>query len=838
MAFTISIYNRKGTKLKVAVDIPGASLAGASFNYSSSTGKMNFIFTYDGTKTVKGSFIPDTPNISGVSKSPMTITPDYVTGPHGEKESFSLYESYEGAPAGAYTISYVSDGSPVPPTTGVSEVPLPIPRSHKETPEGDFVLEKGWYYDELRTQEALSGDTLYKDTTLYVLFGNDSATVTVYSADGGTVLGRTTTRYGYISAQFGEIPEGTATLSLTEGGTDITDYITFPLNLSQDEELLGLAYTQGAAVPDIPFNFSTVSTEFYIGDKYNLYLVVKIQQPTPTYTLTYDTAGGVLERGYSNPTTGLTEIPLNLPVVQRTGYFFAGWYRNRGLTFEVVPGSPLTRDTTIYAKMVANSASIDVILYQNKAETNRVNKKPYLVEVETITGTFRQSVNILQPVITIEYDQVPRFNYIYISTFGRYYFITSITNINKNVYELSCRCDTLYTYMTSIRGLYAYVARNENTYNNFVLDSVYPSQCGVTRTKGSLVSGSSWSSSDTMISGSVSDYKVMIQVNGTLRNASNNTIPTKWYCPTFVNTVTGARNFLDTARNYYSDIDKPALSHVLACKWLPYSIRHDDTAIYRWYTPALVPSSYITFGTGTYAAYTPQRIVEDHTWTIAVRGVKSADPFYLNFSPFTNIYMTFLPFGRFELDTQRIYGRTPVNGEYRIYIRTRTNSSTGQSALYWGTDPGDISTYLGSANVSIDIPILSSNYNIAKVVSGAATVVGSVATAIASGGASVPATMAGLGGALAVGEGLRSAESGIQGGGEGTIDAYPTVEVLRKGLAGSAYSLRGRPLYRYVPLRTLSGFTQVDSVHVEGLPSATEAEVSEIESLLKSGVIL
>ena len=297
MAFTISIYNRKGTKLKVSVDIPGTSLAGASFGYSSSTGKMNFVFTYDGNKTVKGSFIPDTPSISGVSKSPMTITPDYATGPHTEKESFSLYESYSGAPTGAYTISYVSDGFPVPSTAGVSEVPVRIPHSYKENQEGGFTPEKGWYYDELRTQEAHSGDTLYKDTTLYALFGDTMATVTVYSADGATVLGTASTGYGYISAQCGEVPEGTVTLSLTEAMTDIVDYITFPLNLSQDEELLGLAYTQGASVPDIPFNFSTVHTEFYIGDKYNLYLVVKTQQPTPTYTLTYDTAGGVLEKG-------------------------------------------------------------------------------------------------------------------------------------------------------------------------------------------------------------------------------------------------------------------------------------------------------------------------------------------------------------------------------------------------------------------------------------------------------------------------------------------------------------------------------------------------------------
>ena len=48
----------------------------------------------------------------------------------------------------------------------------------------------------------------------------------------------------------------------------------------------------------------------------------------------------------------------------------------------------------------------------------------------------------------------------------------------------------------------------------------------------------------------------------------------------------------------------------------------------------------------------------------------------------------------------------------------------------------------------------------------------------------------------------------------------------------------GRPSGKSAVLGSLTGFTVVDSVHVEGLATATSDEVTEVERLLKQGVIL
>lgn len=50
--------------------------------------------------------------------------------------------------------------------------------------------------------------------------------------------------------------------------------------------------------------------------------------------------------------------------------------------------------------------------------------------------------------------------------------------------------------------------------------------------------------------------------------------------------------------------------------------------------------------------------------------------------------------------------------------------------------------------------------------------------------------------------------------------------------------LYGYPCEQYLFLRTLTGFTKIRNVHLENFNTATQSELTEIESLLKSGVIL
>ena len=115
-----------------------------------------------------------------------------------------------------------------------------------------------------------------------------------------------------------------------------------------------------------------------------------------------------------------------------------------------------------------------LVLYQLTGETHLVTKTSKLSYVETLYGTLREETDLINPSILFEYEEYPNFNYVYIESLKRYYFITNVVSVRNNVWRMNCHVDVLYTYDTDIRTQDAFVSRNENTYNEFIVDDRYP----------------------------------------------------------------------------------------------------------------------------------------------------------------------------------------------------------------------------------------------------------------------------------------------------------------------------------------------------------------------------
>ena len=116
---------------------------------------------------------------------------------------------------------------------------------------------------------------------------------------------------------------------------------------------------------------------------------------------------------------------------------------------------------------------MEVILYQNNAEINRVDKTNFLRLKATLEGQFTSSVEMLQPVIRIESSLflAPTFNYVYIPSLLRYYFIDSITLVNNGIWDLNLKVDVLMSFKSQILQQSAYIRRNENEFNNDLIDT-------------------------------------------------------------------------------------------------------------------------------------------------------------------------------------------------------------------------------------------------------------------------------------------------------------------------------------------------------------------------------
>ena len=85
--------------------------------------------------------------------------------------------------------------------------------------------------------------------------------------------------------------------------------------------------------------------------------------------------------------------------------------------------------------------------YNYNGEPNRVNKT--LQENEEYTGVLNSTVNILEPVIRFRTTNVVTFNYVYIESLNRYYFVYEIQQYG-DICTVYLRTDVLMTYKDKI----------------------------------------------------------------------------------------------------------------------------------------------------------------------------------------------------------------------------------------------------------------------------------------------------------------------------------------------------------------------------------------------------
>lgn len=122
--------------------------------------------------------------------------------------------------------------------------------------------------------------------------------------------------------------------------------------------------------------------------------------------------------------------------------------------------------------------SSHITLYSNKASAETVDKSGSWVKIEDLTGDFRGTVNVLNPIIQITPTAsttvakiLSQCNYLYIQELSRYYYVTNITCIANNLFELECRVDVLMSWKTAILAQKVIVSRNEKDYQLYLDDS-------------------------------------------------------------------------------------------------------------------------------------------------------------------------------------------------------------------------------------------------------------------------------------------------------------------------------------------------------------------------------
>ena len=208
----------------------------------------------------------------------------------------------------------------------------------------------------------------------------------------------------------------------------------------------------------------------------------------------------------------------------------------------------------------------------------------------------------------------------------------------------------------------------------------------------------------------------------------------------------------------------------------------------------------------------------------------------LDYSPMTRLHL-YLPYvGIREISADEVMNKS-IGVTYHIDLLSGALTA-------FVTANGSV-LYQFNGQCALNVPLASSNFT--HMIQGAITSIGSVASTVATGGASVGAGMALSAvqmGASAANNAISNkpsfSHSGSMGGSGGMLGVqtpYLIIERPRQSMPEGMNKYCGFPSNINYKLYDLEGYTQIEYIHLENVP-ATGAELDEIEGLLRTGVIL
>lgn len=230
--------------------------------------------------------------------------------------------------------------------------------------------------------------------------------------------------------------------------------------------------------------------------------------------------------------------------------------------------------------------------------------------------------------------------------------------------------------------------------------------------------------------------------------------------------------------------------------------------------------------TGVSMTVAKQQYVEVDCGTINVTEYWGS---YLDYEPYVTADIVLPYIGTHPISADEIVGHM-VGVKYHIDVLS------GACVAFVTRDTDVLYTFAGQCAISV--PICSNDWT--NVINGALGIAAAIGSMVATGGMTAPVVAGGIA-STAINQSKPSIErSGALGGAAGILGMQIPYIILTR--PKQALPLRqnmqiGYPSYMTATLGTLTGYTQIDSIHLEGIP-ATREELDEIETLLKEGVIL
>ncbi len=481
------------------------------------------------------------------------------------------------------------------------------------------------------------------------------------------------------------------------------------------------------------------------------------------------------------------------------------------------------------------------LLTFNKRENS--TKKPtdaQIASADTLDCLLLDNTSLMNPTFKLNVGGNPvGFNYCYVSSFERYFFIND-WSYEKGFWYASCTCDVLASWKTEIGAGSHYVLRSAASYNGDISDEIYPATTQISAYIDYADNGDplAWSGGHCYILGIVGNTDVVVDQYGSLIYYIMDDAVLSKFLSFLMNNIDNWSSIASTEYSY--GVQKALINpiqYIKSCICMPFSASSITgsaiSAVKFGYYDWTVPSGYTVKRVNDYNVVKSKEIAY-----IDVRSHPQASTrgSYLNCQPFTRYTLHYGPWGDIDLDPMVIKG----NNKIRLETLYDLVSGVGRLIVTGNVVTAKV-LYNGSVKIGVDIN-LSQVYKDALGYESATTQ--GIFSAISAG------ISLGTGNVSAIAQGLNAATSGVQ---NMTRLNYPTVSGV--GDSGTYLSLHdsenlyllsrfnhivdenltelGRPLCEVRQINTLSGYILCSGA--DAIIPGTAEEVQKVNTYLNTG---
>lgn len=462
----------------------------------------------------------------------------------------------------------------------------------------------------------------------------------------------------------------------------------------------------------------------------------------------------------------------------------------------------------------------------------------------------KESSSVLRPTLQISTAGISgggagfptHFNYAYIATFNRYYYVVEWVSIAHELWEVILEVDVLATYRVEIGNATAYVARASEDYDGTISDGLFPTTSKVTCVRNY------WYASGTQHSPWLREYADGTYILGIVNSEGSGVGGITYYAMSnsgfnaFKGYLLGDYEWTgiedtnpDLGENLYKSLFNP-FQYISSITWFPigYSSISGTPSTLKlgwWVLSDNITCKVLSGDTaGKYLAY-------DVIYT-GVHPETDERGIYVCSAPYSQYRLYAPPFGEFTLDAQQIASSvvqfdSALSSALTIIINVDLISGMGQLEVLCTSGV----LVRASAMVGVNIAIAQINSNGWGQVRNIAETSGGVLGSLFSGniGGAISSAATGI---------LNGIELSIphsqEKGSNGSIGEYQRdffLECVYSDLADDALEDKGRPLCKEVVLSTLAGgYVQTVGAHVD--IAAYLDEVEQINTLLDGGIYL